>query len=283
MTSILGRLTPWLLVYLLLTACATPHKVTEWHSFEMVEGKITIPVSVRGKETSAIFDTGSNSSVIDYDFARSIGIRRAGGEQVISLADRKRVTVSESVSIEFFGTSIGESSFLMDLANRPQKVILSSAVIRGSVVEIDFPRKLIRFHNRGGFKYKGPTEPLRIYEHDHLYYLDLIVKGKKQSFLLDTGASGTLIIPASTAEIQNRVKEGATPDDISGIHNEVRTSVTEQIPEFRLGSYTFRDVPIRYFDSQGAESNALFGLKLLEDFTVIIDTYHNNLYIELRE
>lgn len=167
--------------------------------FEFIENHIYLKVTIKGKKGLWILDSGAAISVMDFDYARQIGLEPAGrlrGQGAGNRVDLSFVTMPaySLPGIRFEPQKIGclnlkqiVSRFLgFDIAG-----ILGYDFLSRFVTRIDYAAGKLSFYHPDYFVYKGAgrsvTAPLR----GNLHSLPLTVDGKYSGlWALDLGANG---------------------------------------------------------------------------------------------
>jgi hypothetical protein len=271
-------------ILLALVSCVTTPKKSAWIPFEMKQEKMIISVGVKNTKTNAIFDTGAGITVIDSTLAKKLGIRVARYNLGSSLAATKLVGYADRVPFNFYGAEIRLNVAINDFSDQKVPITFGSDLLRAAVVEFDFPGQRMRFHNLGGYSYKGPTKPIKLIQKYSLYYVDLKINGEEKEFLVDTGAAGALFIPVSRKELDAAIQRGATKKILKGAYNESTEAYLGTAEPFELGSYTIEAAKISYYDKKdGFDLDGVLGMRIFKEFTLIIDTDNREMYLEAYE
>jgi hypothetical protein len=139
-------------------------------SFELLANSIFLPVVVNHKGPFLFnLDTGSTNSVVASEAAAEMGIQTAGsmmgsgagsGSNIMGRITRLDFLLPEGLELStHYGATVGMSGLWPLLARRLYGD-LGYDVLHHFVVEINYQRKLITFHDPERFRYEGPGTSL---------------------------------------------------------------------------------------------------------------------------
>jgi hypothetical protein len=303
-----------------------------WIPIEVRDGLLTFPAVVEGVETRAALETSAPFSSVDAAFAQHIGLTLSGRRQRISSAhSATRVVASESqLDVELFGEkTVLRDAPALHHPDTP--LLLGAAFLEPFVLQIDYPSSRIRILPRASLDLrKRDNVPLRAAEGscrrnrlssssgdvgsdindftrgsyprlrdsgENTPCLPTVQVafpgGKKLWLLLDTGASGPIVVSRSTAEREGWLgayrSGSATSSDVFGTRTALELLV---LPTMSLGPFELGDVPVavpaqgeRLFSgheswgrvetgthvTRGARANGRIGYDALRHFVVTID------------
>ncbi|MGZ8842037.1 MAG: aspartyl protease family protein [Pyrinomonadaceae bacterium] len=178
--------------------------------FELVTRHIVVQVKINNsRPLSFVLDTGDRVGIVDSEVAKELGLKLqgqvrvggAGSETLLgSMVEEATWTL---VGLEGFSQPVRLAIPLRRLATRfghDFDGIIGADFIRQFVIEIDYPARVIRLHDKNSFNYSGPGDsvPIQLNGQGHPI-LDAEVtpvggqpiKGK---FVLDIGSGGPLAL-----------------------------------------------------------------------------------------
>jgi hypothetical protein len=257
----------------------------QWLPIEVRDGLLTFPAVVEGVETRAVLNTSAPFSSVDAAFAQQIGLTLSGRRQQISGAySGSRVVASEAqLAIELLGEkAVLRDTPALHHPDTPLQ--LGAAFLEPFVLQIDYPSSRIRIVPRaaldlrkqdnvpmrsaGGSCLRIRTSntspdppsgindfsrqggPSRLHEStEDMPCLPTVQAtfpgGKKVWLLLDTGASGPVVVSRSIAQregwLDAHPSSRSASSDIFGTRVGLDLLV---LPSLRLGPFELGDVPI---------------------------------------
>jgi predicted aspartyl protease len=218
-----------------------------------------------------VLDTGASFSTLTPRLARELGVRvrstkrspyrRATrlGRDLQFRVDARRGDMASQTGREF---GLLGGNFLVEY-----------------VVEIDFPRRRVRFldpdHYAVAEQTAAPDEtvlPLRLVSNRPI--VEVEIEGNPVKLLLDTGASYGVLIGGSVARAVGLESHPAPGLSAAGVMGEIGVEFAEA-RSVRVGSLEFRDLPVivapRGLYQQGTANDSLIGFDLLSQLTLRID------------
>ncbi|WP_176736445.1 aspartyl protease family protein [Oligoflexus tunisiensis] len=272
------------LSFFVLYGCVTVPKTSVWFPFEMYNNQVVVDIAVKGHPVKALIDTGASMTVIDKKLAVFLNIKSDLSGHTSTIASSDKTDFAVGVPFSFYGEDIKHNVAIRNLSGVGWKVLLGSSLLKGVVVEFDFPGRRMRFHDLGGKRHQSPTKPIKLIKNNSLYYTILNIDGIPRKFLIDTGAVFPLAVPSSRAEIEKNISDGKSSIKIMGAHNEETEGYIDVANPFAIGSYTFSKAKIAYYDRKsGAYIEGILGMGLFKSLTLIIDVQNNEMYLEAYE
>lgn len=304
----------------------------QWIPIEVRGGLLTFPAVVEGVETRAVLNTSAPSSSIDAGFAQRIGLSLSGPRRRISSAHSgSRIVATEAqLDIELFGEkSVLRDTPALHHPDTPLQ--LGAGFLEPFVLQIDYPNSRIRIFRRSALDLrKQDNVPMRAaagscsrnrlssssadaasgmgdFSRESFPSRGAIAEntpclptvraefpgGKKLWLLLDTGASGPIVVSRAIAKSEGWLgayhRGSSASSDVFGGIVELDMLV---LPGLKLGSFELGDVPVavpaegeRLFSgseakaraetgthvSQGARVSGRIGYDALRHFVVTID------------
>ncbi len=265
----------------MLSGCITTPKTSTWFPFQLENNQVVVDIAVKGHPVKALIDTGASMTVVDKQLASFLDIQSDLSGHTSSLASMDQTEFAVGIPFRFYGEDVQHNVAIRDLSGVGWKVLFGASLLKGVVVEFDFPGKRMRFHDLGGNRYQSSTEPVKIIKKNSLYYTELNIDGTPRKFLIDTGAAFPLAVPSSRIEIEKNLANGKKPIEIMGAHNEKTQGYIDVLNPFVIGSYTISEAKIAYYDKKtGADIDGVLGMGLFKGLTLIIDTENNEMYLE---
>jgi len=269
--------------------------------FEVEGNWMVIPVSVNGsRPLSFVLDSGASGTVLynptaadslNLRITGTMPVRGAGGGGATS-----EVSIAENVSfniggIEFSGGRLAvrkSPSGSPLLAGRDG--VIGRIVFATLVVEVDWEKRAVRFHDPAKYKYsgKGAVLPLTFDEGGRPYTMAAVsVTGDQKvpvKLVVDTGGSHTLSLDVgSKPEIL--LPEGARKTVLGRGGSGEITGHVGRIKSFEFGGQTLNDVPTNFPDESsgtagrgGRQGN--LGSGMLRRFKVVYDYSRKQMIVE---
>ena len=271
--------------------------------FEFINRHIFIKIKVNNSEPlSVIFDTGDKFAIIDLGRAKSLGLKLEG-----------EISVGGAGAGLLKGAYVRESTFTVPgLEGLTQPVtmalpldmlapnfghdvdgIIGSDFIKQFVVEVDYPGRLLRLHDKQKFSYSGPGDivPLKFNNGGHpIIQGEVILRGRdpiKGQFVIDLGSGGSLALhrpvveelklPAPDQRTIRAMGAGGTGGAVTGR--------VGRIVGFKMGKFTI-DNPTAMFstDTKGAFANASIqgniGEQIMSKFKILLDYDRSRIILE---
>jgi predicted aspartyl protease len=182
--------------------------------FELHRNSVIIQVKVNGKGPfSMLLDTGTSPSALDRDAAVEMGLtigkdnlggRGTGTDEIESFT-----TSIHDLQIGGLKAANVEARVVERLSNigkqlgRPLHGVLGYSLLKGRVVQFDYPARTIRFYS-GSFtpKRKPGNSAVKRFKllDDTPMIEDIRINGKKVSATLDTGSNGSVRLTAAATK-----------------------------------------------------------------------------------
>lgn len=266
--------------------------------FRLINNLIIIPLEINNKELSFILDTGVNKTIL-FNLTQndSIGLNNVekvtlqglgSGESVealVSKNNRFRINDLMSSNEEIF-VILNDKFKVSSRMGTTIHGIIGYNLLKNVIAKINYASKKITFYNPKTFNYskcrKCETFPLEFYRNKP--YLEAEVQldtiGNKKTnvkMLIDSGGSDALWL------FENTKKEIKTPklffEDIlgEGLSGTIYGK-RSRIPEFKLGSFKFKQPTVSFLDSISTynarkfkKRNGSIGSNILKRFKIWID------------
>ena len=271
--------------------------------FELVTRHILIRVKINNSGPLwFIFDTGDKVAIVDLERAKSLGLSLQG-----------EVNVGGAGAGTLKGSTVRDASLtVIGVEGNPQPValalpldwlkpkfghdidgIIGADFIKQFVVEIDYPARMLRLHDKSKFVYSGSGEILRLsfVNGGHpIIEAEITATGRppvKGRFVLDFGSGASLALHTPFVEQQNL--PGPSQKTIramgaGGAGGKI-TGRSGRVAELRIGKFQI-DNPLTLFseDRSGAfassEIQGNIGEMILSKFKALLDYAHDRIILE---
>ena len=273
-------------------------------SFDLVNNLISIPASLMSSPPFGfIVDSGAGSVILtdkriadllNLDFSRSIYLPSIG--LVDSLLAYVTINTEISLNNGIVGGNLQMLVLEEDYLNLREHLgkdiygIIGYPLFENFVVEINYVRRLLTFHNPQTFKVPRKSQKLPlIFRNDKPFVRTIIgVEGEKRTveLMIDTGAGHTLLLH------ENSIGKSLMPSTSvrtlvgQGTGGEIPGKIA-RVSHFSIGSYILKDVLVSipdqeaYYDAViGSSKSGTIGGGLLNRFNIILDYQNNSLYIK---
>ena len=271
--------------------------------FELVTRHILIKVRINNSDPLwFIFDTGDKVAIVDLERAKSLGLNLQG---VVNVGGAGPGTLHGSyvrdASLGVVGLEGNKQPVVMaiPLQNMQSKFghdidgIIGGDFIKQFVVEVDYPARVLRLHDKDRFDYSGSGEsiPTTLNLGSHpIISADVTVAGRppmKAKFVVDVGSGGSLVLHRPFVEQEGLLESGQKSIKSlggGGAGGKV-TGRNGRIAELRIGTFKIEN-PLTLFsqDQAGAfassEIQGNIGQQILSKFKVLLDYGHNRIILE---
>ena len=256
--------------------------------FEFVGNHIYLPVKINDSETVwMMFDTGASQTFIDADSAKNLKLQISDG--VIKNTTLKFQTFKvEKQNLQLTRLGFGSND------GHPIDGLLGYDFIKRFVVEIDYQKRIITFHNPANFKRsKTFTEvPLTMLEDDSGGKVPLAsvkiadkIEGK---LIVDTGVRSVATFNTPFVNNNNLLKlVPKTIDQIVGGGAMVRVAqfLHGRLPEMEFAGFLIKKSVVGFSQATVgitsiSDFDGIIGGEILRRFKVIFDYSREKLYLE---
>lgn len=271
--------------------------------FELVTRHILIRVRINNSDPLwFIFDTGDKVAIVDLGRAKSLGLSLQG-----------EVNVGGAGAGTLKGSTVRDASLtVIGVEGNPQPVVLAIPLdgleprfghdidgiigadfIKQFVVEIDYPARVLRLHDKNKFVYSGSGEilPLSFIHGGHpIIDAEMTVTGRtpvKGRFVLDFGSGASLALHRPFVEQQNLPAPSQKTIRVIGAGGAGGkiTGRSGRVAELKIGKFQI-DNPLTLFseDKSGAfassEIQGNIGAMILSKFRVLLDYGRDRIILE---
>lgn len=256
------------LLALLQAACASvaapaAGSATPEIPFEFVRSLVVVQVRVQEQGPfSCLVDTGANPSVIDLALARKLGLplsSEAGAAEGIG-SDHVKVYATEMVAAVGGSLASRSAAVAVDLSalsrafGRPIECLLGQSWLATRVIEIDYPRGVLRQVQSRRSEAACSTMPMRFWMDDDLMPLVTIqVNGHDVAVSLDTASNGVVKLYPAEAKSARVEVEPASGGSVTGVRGRAEVS-TGRAARVQFGPLTLSDARIVVGERNEGES-----------------------------
>lgn len=275
-----------------------PRKKSVSVNFELINNLIVIPVVINDSDTlHFILDSGFNSIMIsDMGYNMSISLHQTRRVQLIGLGEGEPVQALRSQGNDLYiagivGTNQEVFVLVEDIFHLSSKMgkiingILGHGFFRDFIIEINYDRKILTFHDPDRYRYRRPrrnTQELPIIVQQNKSYLQTMLVLEDKStipalLVIDTGGSHSLWLDGHSNQHIPIPEKSISTLLGTGLNGPIYGKVG-RINQLRIGSSALEHVIASYPDSLsisyaiGADNRqGSLGAEILRRFNVIFD------------
>jgi hypothetical protein len=167
--------------------------------FRFIENHVFVPVTINGRESLWIVDSGASVTVIDNGYAEELGLPLSG--EVLAQGATTTVELAFTTlppfavgGIEFQEQQVAALDFVglfLRLSDLEVLGILGYDFLSRFVTGVDYANEVLTFHDPETFEYEGDGTVLNAPLTDNLFRAEAIVDGVYEGrWMLDLGAGG---------------------------------------------------------------------------------------------
>jgi len=260
--------------------------------FNFYRNEIILQVKINGAGTfNMMLDTGTDPSAIDLATAKvvelkldPIGRRASGGGTSVNLAYTTKLPllgIGDLVAKNVPAVALD----LSDMSHRlgmPLHGILGHSLLSGRIVQIDYPKRVIRFYSTSPYARVAdrPNTPQRTvlvfrYE-DNVLIDEVTVNGKRVVGNLDTGSDGIFqLTPAAVSYLGLDDQFNKAPVSSSVGYNGVSENREGRIGNVTVGGISVDAPAVIFFGKGTGRDKKAWGINIgnafLKDYVVTID------------
>jgi hypothetical protein len=259
--------------------------------FELVEDSICLPVTIAGDTRPWIVDSGASGTVIDADYARSLGLEPQTGIRGFGFGEHFDLAFVRTQGYGIKGVQVGPQTILavkglQERFDEPKIAgILGYDFLSRFVVKIDYARQLISFYEPLNFSYEGDGVILNAPLKYNTFSLPVVLNGEYEGmFSLDTGAASASIYYKFAKKYgllhKRGIKRAASGLNGAFVRKEVRFATVQigglSIPNAMLAVHL---EPGKGMDASGELAGNL-GNSILRHFVVYLDYARQRVILE---
>jgi len=257
--------------------------------FDFYRNEIILQVKVNGKGPfNMMLDTGTDPSAVDLTTAKEIGLKLhplgkpgSGGGTDVNLTYYTELPLVEvaGFTVKNVETLALDLSKISERLGKPLHGVLGHSVLKGRIVQIDYPNRVVRFYSQPLFSKTAntPKRSMLSFRYDDNVLLDdVFVNGKKIVANLDTGSNGTFnLTPAAVGYLGLEEEFNQAPVSPDVGYNGVSQNRAGKVNNVTVGAISI-DAPAVIFFAKGAGRDKKpwginIGNAFLKDFVLTID------------
>ena len=269
--------------------------------FDFYRNEIILQVKVNGKGPfNMMLDTGTDPSGVDLTTARELGLKlhalgkpATGGGTDTNLTYQTEFPLVEigDLAVKNVEALAIDLSKLSARLGRPLHGVLGHSLLNGRIVQIDYPKRLLRFYTHSPFA-KTAKHPntanrtvLSFRYDDNVLVDEVLVNGKKVVANLDTGSDGNFkLTPAAVSDLglQGEYDRGRSTTTVG--FNGVSQNREGQISNVTIGGITVDSPAVVFFGKGTGRDKKPWSINIgnlfLKDFVVTIDYRSKQITLE---
>lgn len=269
--------------------------------FELVAGKVFVPVVVNGSEPQWFaLDTGSPMAVIDRDLCKKLDLECTPGGQASGAGEMgAEMWMVRGASMTMAGIPLPEGvpvvaidiDRLSPYSAHELKGLVGNDFLSSHVVRIDYQARHLTIFDPEGWTYDGPGQVVPVTTAGYNFIRAQITppggKPIRATFMIDTGAGLTVSLNTHFVN-RHHFLDGHIPAIEASVGFGVGGEVTESVARFdllRIGDLEVaRPIVMLSQDQAGALAmgamDGIIGGELLRRFTVTFDLLHRRMILE---
>jgi predicted aspartyl protease len=248
----------------------------------MVRNQPFVEVTINGRPTIALLDTGAAASWVDEDLAAELGI---GALWKLAAEDRSGpyvrndrtvpsvigigADVEEEVALGLIdvGAIVGE---LPEGEPRP-RAIIGLDVLKKYVIGLDFDRSVVEFAPADGYTAFPPSGALTLNKNSGLRMLRVTLDGRDADAVIDTGATSAVHVSIAFEGVDALAAAQASQMLVSTVHG-IHQRPIASLKNVEFAGRQFASVPATLSAQPiGNGVDAVVGMQLLSQFNLVLD------------
>jgi predicted aspartyl protease len=262
-------------------------------SFELIRGAIILPATLNGSGPIwMMLDTGVDPSVVDLETAKSAGLKLAGGHEVSGGGSSHNVGYETSLPIVRLGalTATKVDAGAMDLSplstklGRPIGGILGYSLLKGRIVQIDYPNRKVRFYRMAPACAGGPpTCTILSFRYKNaILAKGVTVDGKPVTAHIDTGSNSYFQFTPAAVDKLGLSEDVARSHESSSLgFNGNLKNHEGSVRNVTVGSISVDNPTVIFFGKGMGVDKELWDLRIgsafMKDFAVMLDFQHGKM------
>lgn len=254
--------------------------------------RIYIPARVSGHPVDLLLDSGAGITVFDRSFAQRIGVKTEGNGVASGTGGQVGISYAHDVSIEIGNMTLRVPTVavidLSDVAKRlgvAMPVILGADVFKQLIVDIDFGRRTVAFHEPAAFTVPAGAVTVPLKPAAGLRTVPVRIEdGPEVQVAFDIGNGGPLLIFPSYWQSHHMLDDRTVSARLGGGVGGAREEKVITVKSLTFAGHTFHDVPaaLSLPGAQAVDSDRSFGnvgLPVYSRFRLMTDYPHDRLYL----
>jgi hypothetical protein len=265
---------------------------TGWIDFELIRDKIFIPARINGHPVNLLLDSGADITVIDSRFAKTmvikssgtLPVRGGGGQATLQLASNFQIELG-NLKLQRMTAGVIDLAEVATAIGKPLPLILGKEAINPLVIDIDFQRHRIAFHDPDQFSSPDGAVRVPLGRHGGKRTVAVSVEGRPAvPFDFDLGAEEPLQVYSSYRDGEH-VLDGR-PESLTlsgGVGGIIKVKVAT-LKSIAVAGIPMTAVPSEFPDAADNAMNSdqtagNLGLPIFSRFRLITDYPHNALWL----
>jgi predicted aspartyl protease len=251
--------------------------------------RLLVEARVNGTPVQALLDSGAEASLLDTEFARTLGL--LGGKEVVgrgSGAGTTKASLASGVTLQAFGLELTDQTVgvmsLSDVGQRllghPLPFILGREIFDNARLEIDIEGKTIRVLD-AATQPRGVRLDLRTAH--GIETMPVLIEGRPAQALFDIGNGSRPLLGGAFADAAGWLKDGrpVTEDAGGGIGGAVQRQIIT-LRSVELAGKKFENVPVSIDRAEHAHEFNV-GVSILRHYLITTDFKARAVWLEPRE
>lgn len=235
-------------LFLFITAAHPAHAgATQWIDIEVVGGHLVVASEVGGVTGWSIIDTGATGTAINGRFVTAAGLTLKSGREIriAGVVANERRPTYQDVEAKIFETPLTFKNVPeLNLGSPDLQLLVGADFLNGYVIQFDYPNERMRLVSRDSINLKKlkNIKSKRNPESGSTLVRVLLNDNKKSWLILDTGATGGLVVSRNLAHRMDWINTYETEtDQIAGV---ISTASMEhfRVPSLQLGPFNIENV-----------------------------------------
>ena len=279
--------------------------VTNWVDFEIINGHINLPVTIKGVEGRAILDSGAQLNAINLSFINRHGFEfpKGGKVNVEGIYGTETRRLFNNVQAKLFNTDLELDNLAgLRLGHHEVQLLLGAGLLEKFIFQIDYPNSRLRLFERGSVDLaKLENIQMQIDRGSGQPIVKVDLNGQKDAWLiLDTGNNGGLFLKRTLATDSNWLELYGSQSSLIAGANNIGVVDNFRLPEVKFGPFTIENVQvsvpadgqtesvsgqesISFSRIKGKNIKGLVGYDVLKHFVLTIDYKSGHLHVGLPE
>ena len=260
--------------------------------FEFYRDEIIVQVKINNQGPyNMMIDTGTDPSAIDLSTAKEIGLKLSpvghqgtGGGASINLAYETKLPSVElagltATNVEAVAINLSKMS---ETLGRPVHGILGHSLLNHRVVQINYPKHVLRFYTKSPFSKTADrpndsrltTLPFRY--HDNVLLDGVSVNGRKMIANFDTGSNANFqLTPGAVHDLGLETEVSTAQVSKSAGYNGVAENREGKVKNVTVGGVSVDEPTVTFFAKGTGRDKKAWGINIgngfLKDYVVTID------------